>query len=121
MSAVGRDAHTPSAPKNCGKMIKHGKRNINWRVSERNMAWRAMPILWKKLPVTICIPMIGKNIATMRIPRTERSMSSVSDVKMRAISPGVNSHIAKPRHMMTVAQMIVNFNTLSILSILRAP
>ena len=80
-----------------------------------------MPILWKKLPVTICIPMIGKNTATILIPLTERAINSSSEVNMRAINPGVNSHIANPAVIITVAQTIVNFNTPSILSIFLAP
>ena len=46
-------AHTPVTPHRCGSTISSGMRNITWRVRDSSIAFPAMPMLWKKLDVTI--------------------------------------------------------------------
>jgi hypothetical protein len=50
---------TPLIPQRRGKISKQGRRNNSWRLSDMNMALPTIPILWKKLAVTIWNPMIG--------------------------------------------------------------
>ena len=42
-SATGMLAHTPIVPYNGGNTYRHGIKNNNCRVSERYIAFRAMP------------------------------------------------------------------------------
>jgi ATP-dependent Lon protease len=56
----------------------------------------AMPILWKKLEVTIWKPTIGKNITTIRSPLAEMRTSSSCVVKIETASRGINIPIRKP-------------------------
>mgnify|MGYP003443779371 CR=1 FL=1 len=53
VSLIGMLHQIPAAPMKVGKMIRHGSRNSNWRVSDRNIALFAIPILWKKLDVNL--------------------------------------------------------------------
>ena len=41
-------AQTPSIPKYLGIMRRNGKRNMSWRVSERNIESFGLPTDWKK-------------------------------------------------------------------------
>lgn len=52
-SDIGMLIHTPVVPKNVGKIIKPGMRNRTCRESEKNIAFPAMPMHWKKLLTTI--------------------------------------------------------------------
>lgn len=52
----------------------------------QNIALLAMPILWKKLEVTIWKPTIGKNITTIRSPLAEMRTSSSCVVKSRLLA-----------------------------------
>ena len=49
-------------PHQPGNTNRNGMSNSNWRLSERNMLFFAIPMLWKKLPVTIWKPMNGAMI-----------------------------------------------------------
>ena len=62
----------------------------------QNIALLAMPILWKKLEVTIWKPTIGKNITTIRSPLAEMRTSSSCVVKIETASRGINIPIRKP-------------------------
>lgn len=65
-SEIGMAYHTPSIPQKRGKIKVSGTRNNICLVSDRNILFPASPILWKKLVVTICMPINGKNITTMQ-------------------------------------------------------
>ena len=67
-----------------------------WRETDKNIALLAMPILWKKLEVTIWKPTIGKNITTIRSPLAEMRTSSSCVVKIETASRGINIPIRKP-------------------------
>ena len=58
-SANGILYQTPSIPQYLGKINRQGRRNSSCRLSDMNIALPTMPILWKKLAVTIWKPMIG--------------------------------------------------------------
>ena len=70
-SEIGILNQMPSTPQKSGRMSKSGMSITTWRLSERMMAFFAMPMLWKKFDVTIWKPMIGKNIITIRRPRAD--------------------------------------------------
>ena len=52
-SEIGMLIHIPFEPQNMGKIMMQGNRKSNWRVRDRKIALDAIPILWKKLEVTI--------------------------------------------------------------------
>lgn len=52
-------SHTPFVPHHPGNTNRNGMSSSNWRLSERKMLFLAIPMLWKKLPVTIWKPMNG--------------------------------------------------------------
>ena len=81
-SLIGILHQIPDAPINFGRMMRQGRRNNNCRVSDKKIALLAKPILWKKFPVTIWKPTIGKNKTTMRKPSEARAISPSSVVKM---------------------------------------
>ena len=58
-----------------GRNSSPGSRKSSWRDSDRKIAFGAMPMLWKKLVVTIWNPMIGKQRKTMRIPSAASRIS----------------------------------------------
>ena len=127
-SDSGIEHHTPQLPsqgvsssKMRGRKIRPGIRKSNCRDNERKIALPAMPILWKKLVVTIWKPMIGKQKKTMRIPSAERRTNSGSSVKTDTARRGANSPIRNPSVVTQVAPMIVNFSTRSTRSNCRAP
>ena len=70
-----------------------------------------MPILWKKLDVTIWNPMIGKNMTVIRNPRADRSIRVWSVVKADTASSGISSPTRKPLVVTIVAAMTVSFMT----------
>ena len=51
-SEIGMLNQMPSTPQKSGKMSKSGMSITTWRLSERMMAFFAMPMLWKKFDVT---------------------------------------------------------------------
>lgn len=74
-----------------------GNRYSNWRVSDKKMLIFAFPMLWKKLPMTICAPTNGNMATAMRTPLEAISINSSSLVKMADMAWGNNSQIRKPR------------------------
>ena len=57
-------------------------RYSNWRVSDKKILIFAFPMLWKKLPMTICAPTSGNMATAMRTPLEAISINSSSLVKM---------------------------------------
>ena len=110
-SEIGMLNQMPSTPQKSGKISKSGMSITTWRLSERMMAFFAMPMLWKKFDVTIWKPMIGKNIITIRRPRAERSIKVWSVVKAFATSSGISSPAKYPVVVTIVAAMTVIFIT----------
>ena len=110
-SEIGILNQMPSTPQKSGRMSKSGMSITTWRLSERMMAFFAMPMLWKKFDVTIWKPMIGKNIITIRRPRAERSIKVWSVVKAFATSSGISSPTKNPVVVTIVAAMTVIFIT----------
>ena len=53
ISAAGMLYQIPSIPQKLGKISKQGNRNNSCRLSDIKMALPTMPMLWKKLAVTI--------------------------------------------------------------------
>ena len=70
-SLSGIANHTPSNPMKRGRMAIKGTRNISWRDMLRNMLTFVLPILWKKLVITICAPMMMNRAMIYRIATTE--------------------------------------------------
>lgn len=81
-SDTGIHIQMPSRPKKCGNISSPGSRYSNWRVSDRKILIFAFPMLWKKLPMTICAPTSGNMATAMRTPLEAISISSSSLVKM---------------------------------------
>ena len=69
----------------------------------RNIALPAIPILWKKLEVTIWKPIMGKNITVIRNPVAESSVNSASDVKIPTTRLGASIPTKKPKVVTQVA------------------
>ena len=111
VSLIGMLHQIPAAPMKVGKMIRHGSRNSNWRVSDRNIALFAIPILWKKLDVTIWKPTIGNTNTAMRKPSAALLISPSSVVKMETVNSGISSPTRKVKVVTTVAHHIANFKT----------
>ena len=70
-----------------------------------------MPTLIKKFVATIWNPMIGKQKKTMRMPSTERRISSSSEVNIPTAMRGMNSPRMNPAVVTHVAPIIVSFST----------
>ena len=68
-SEIGILIQIPSALKKYGNMSRPGNRKSNCLVSDMNTDFPANPTLWKKFPVTIWKPTIGKQANTILIPR----------------------------------------------------
>ena len=58
-SEAGKLNQIPFKPKNSGRINKHGSKKINCRLKDRKIALAAIPMLWKKLDVTIWKPTRG--------------------------------------------------------------
>ena len=80
-----------------------------------------LPMLWKKLPVTIWKPMSGNTKKTILIPFLAISVSAGSDVNILMHIPGKNSPIIKPSVVVSVANRMVSFRTLITLLYWPAP
>ena len=102
-SEIGMLSQTPSVSKCAGRIKRSGRRNSSWREAERKMAHCALPMDWKKLATTICIPTIGKTATTMRIPLAEILINSWSSVNSWAICVGNNSPNRKAPEVTMVA------------------
>ena len=89
-------AHTPSMPKNSGNINRNGIRKISWRVSDKNIDSFGLPIDWKKLVITICMPTIGNRNADILKPLLAIFISSGSIVKKLLIVSGITSVIIHP-------------------------
>ncbi len=76
-----------------------------------NIAFPTIPILWKKLAVTIWKPIIGYVKNTMRRPFLESSISSLSLVNMPAMASGKEYTTKNPNVVTAVAKIIDFFNT----------
>ena len=124
----GMAHHTPQLPFHSvqssnirGSTSSPGSRKSSCRESDRKMALPAMPMLMKKLVATIWNPMMGKKAKVMRIPSTDRRMSSGSFVKAETAVRGTSSPIRNPTVVTHVAPMLVSFSTRSTRSYCRAP
>lgn len=71
MSEIGMLHHTPLIPRKLGNIINKGIRNKTCRDNDRTIDFFALPMLWKKLPMTIGKAMIGNVAITILIPSTE--------------------------------------------------
>ena len=81
---TGNEIQTPSRPKNRGKTSNTGSRNSNCLDNERKMLTLALPMLWKKLVMTICTPMIGRVTLANRNPCSAMPINCISEVKALA-------------------------------------
>ena len=81
----------------------------------------AIPILWKKLVITICDPTSTKAAIIIRIPFTDSRMSSGSVVNSRAHGPGMNSATRNPHVVIHVPAITASFSTCISLSNFIAP
>ena len=104
-----------------GRNSSPGSRKSSWRDSDRKIAFGAMPMLWKKLVVTIWNPMIGKQRKTMRIPSAASRISSSSVVKTATAQWGSSSPSRNPSEVTQVAPMTVSLSTCIRRSYCRAP
>ena len=120
-SEAGMLNQTPSAPNQIGRMARKGNRKISCRESDRKMALFAMPILWKKLEMTIWRPMMKKMATVMRKPRAASPMSSSSCVKRETAARGKNIPTMKHALVTIRAHLMVRFSTSSTRSYCFAP
>lgn len=70
-SEIGMLHHTPWIPMNFGNINNKGIRNKTCRDNDSTIDFFALPILWKKLPITIGMEMIGKVAITILMPSME--------------------------------------------------
>ncbi len=110
-SDIGIEYHTPSTPKYFGRIMRHGTRKSICLESDRKMLFFGIPMLWKKLVITICMPIIGNVTITMRMASDDSWISSSSAVNIRATSSGKNSPSMKPLVVTTVPPIIVSHST----------
>src|SRR5690554_3630903 len=110
-SATGMLYHMPSIPQYFGKINRQGRRNSNCRLSDMNMALPTMPMLWKKLAVTIWNPIMGYVKKTICNPFLESAINSLSLVNMEAIASGKKYTTKKPNVVTPVAKIMDFFNT----------
>ena len=85
------------------------------------MDFFTMPMLWKKLEVTIWKPTMGYKANTMRSPLTARSVRVPSVVKSDTAYRGNSSPTMKPHDVMTTPQKAVFLKVAMTLSIFLAP
>ena len=71
ISDSGMLHHTPCIPINFGNVNNKGIRNRTCLDRDKTIDFLALPILWKKLPITIGREMMGKVDITILIPSTE--------------------------------------------------
>ena len=111
MSEIGMLNHIPFTPQNKGSINKQGIKISTCRLNDKMMAFFAIPMLWKKLEVTIWNPMIGKNMTIMRKPRADIAFNVWSVVKADTTSSGISSPIRNPTVVTIEATIIVSFVT----------
>ena len=110
-SAAAMLIHTPLVPHISGKMMRNGTRNTSCRLTLRKMLFFAMPMDWKKLPVTIWNPTIGLMQTMRRMPLMVKSVSCASSVKSMTGYSGKNSQSTNEQHMMIVASAMARLRT----------
>ena len=71
MSEIGILHQTPFIPINSGSINNKGMRNNTCRDNDKMMDFFAFPMLWKKLPMTIGMDMIGNVAITILMPSME--------------------------------------------------
>lgn len=120
-SEIGMLYQTPSIPQKRGNISKQGSKKSSCRLSDMKMDFPAIPMLWKKLAVTIWKPMMGKVRKTMRMPLAAISISSSSLVKMETTACGNSSQTRNPNVVTAVARIIVLRSTSSTLGKRPAP
>lgn len=111
VSDIGIAHQIPSTPNHNGSVMSNGSRNSICRDSDRNMLIFALPMLWKKLVITIWNPTIGNVTIIMRMADADMPISVASDVNRRAHNVGTNSATRKPVVVTTVAAIIEYFST----------
>ena len=111
ISLIGILHQIPAAPMKVGRIMRHGSKNNNWRVSDKNIALFAIPMLWKKLDVTIWKPTIGKTSTAMRNPSAARLISPSSVVKIDTDNSGISYPTKKVKVVIAVAPHIASFRT----------
>jgi len=111
MSEIGMLNHIPFTPQNKGSINKQGIKISTCRLNDKMMAFFAIPMLWKKLEVTIWNPMIGKNMTMMRKPRADIAFNVWSVVKADTTSSGISSPIRNPMVVTIEATIMVSFVT----------
>ena len=70
-SEIGMLHHTPLMPRKFGNINNKGIRNKTCRDNDNTIDFLALPMLWKKLPMTIGKAMIGNVAMTILMPSTE--------------------------------------------------
>lgn len=95
-SETGILIHTPFTPYKGGNKSIPGSKYTNWRESDRKILIFAIPMLWKKLDITICAPTNGNISVHMRRPDDAISISSSLSVKIAETVYGKSSQIMKP-------------------------
>ena len=110
-SEKGEAYHTPSSPQNSGKMRSAGMRNRHCRLKLRNIAFQAIPILWKNWLMEIWEPTTTKTNKLIRRPLAVTSINSGSLVNARAINRGNRTLASQPNPMMIVAVMMTKRKT----------
>ena len=102
--------HTPLMPITLGNIINKGVRKRTCLDNDSNIDFLALPMLWKKFPMTIGSEMIGKVHITILMPSMEYFSSSSSVVKSLHVNRGIVSPIVNPMH------NVMNANTIAFLS-----
>ena len=93
-----------------GNIINKGVRNRTCLDNDNNIDFLALPMLWKKLPITIGNAIIGKVHITILMPSMEYCNSSSSVVKSEHVNRGVSSPMRQPIHKVTNANNMDFFN-----------
>ena len=71
ISEIGMLHQTPLIPMNLGNINNNGIKNKTCRDNDNIIDFLAIPILWKKFPMTIGQDMIGNVAITILMPSTE--------------------------------------------------
>ena len=110
-SDIGILYQMPFEPKNNGKINRHGMSTNTCRLNDRMIAFLAIPMLWKKLDVTIWNPTNGNISIVTRNPCAERAINVSSVVNAETASRGMSCDIRNPVVVMMVAIITVIFMT----------
>ena len=90
-----------------GNINNKGVRKRTWRDSDNNIDFLAFPMLWKKLPITICAPTNGKTVMIIRKARTAFSVNSGPAPKMCITVAGMSSPVRQAAMVMHVAAIML--------------